>query len=483
MLFNSIEFALFLPLTFLCYWGLFRKSLQVQNLFLLAVSYLFYGWWDYRFLALIAFSSLIDFYAGRRLHQAQEPRIRKRWLALSLGTNLGLLGVFKYYDFFIHSLVDSFAGAGIALSVPSLSIILPVGISFYTFQTLSYTLDIYRGKLKPTEDLVTFFTFVSFFPQLVAGPIERATHLLPQFQRPRTFSLAEGRKGLELILWGLFKKVVIADRLAAYVEIVYSAPENFSGLPVILATVFFAFQIYCDFSGYSDMAIGTAKLFGFDLMVNFRTPYFSRSLKEFWSRWHISLSTWFRDYVYIPLGGNRASTARWLGNLLITFLVSGLWHGANWTFVIWGGIHGIISAGEAWLDKTGRMPQLPGLISRIFTFGIVCLAWVFFRAATVNDALHLLGSMPEDLSLQLSSVHEFGMALRTFIASRQEFTYTLLSLGLFLSLDWLMGQKDFATLLQATPRWRRQLLYYVLVAWTLYFGAFNQSAQFIYFQF
>ncbi|MEL6591962.1 MAG: MBOAT family O-acyltransferase, partial [Bacteroidota bacterium] len=435
------------------------------------------------FLGLIALSSVIDYAVGFQVAKAANKQIAKRWLSLSLLSNLGMLGVFKYYDFFVESLVSSVAGFGLTLDWPTLNIILPVGISFYTFQTLSYTIDIYRGKLEPSRDPITFFAFVSFFPQLVAGPIERATHLLPQFQKARSFSRKEARQGLELILWGLFKKVVIADRLAAYVDVVYNSPENFSGISILIATVFFAFQIYCDFSGYSDIAIGTAKLFGFDLMVNFRTPYFSRSLKEFWSRWHISLSTWFRDYVYIPLGGNRASTARWLSNLLMTFLVSGLWHGANWTFVVWGAIHGGISALEAWLMKAGRYPKGAGWIHRSSTFIIVCLAWVFFRANSVSDAAILLSNIPDQLASQLSSVGELGMALRSFIGARQEFIYTMLSFAMLITIDWLIGKENFPHLMGRIPNWLRYCLYYLLVAWTLYFGAFNQSAQFIYFQF
>ncbi|MFK7924716.1 MAG: MBOAT family protein [Bacteroidia bacterium] len=483
MFFNSIEFAIFLPLVFLLYWSRLRRHLKAQNLLILVASYVFYGWWDYRFLALIIFSSALDYLIGFKVAQAPTKRIAKRWLGLSLMSNLGMLGVFKYYDFFVHSLMDGLGGMGLSLDWPTLNIILPVGISFYTFQTLSYTIDIYRGKLKPCEDPVTFFAFVSFFPQLVAGPIERATHLLPQFQEQRSFTRQNARQGLELILWGLFKKVVIADRLSQYVEVVFNSPENFSGITIIIATVFFAFQIYCDFSGYSDIAIGTAKLFGFDLMVNFRTPYFSRSLKEFWSRWHISLSTWFRDYVYIPLGGNRASTARWLSNLLLTFLISGLWHGAAWTFIIWGAIHGVISAFEAWLMKIKRYPRGAGWLHRGSTFVIVCVAWIFFRANSVGDAFSLISSIPENLITQVSSLSEFGMALRSFIGARQEFIFSMLSFAMLVSIDWLIGTENFPHLMARIPHWVRYAFYYLLAGWILYFGAFNQSAQFIYFQF
>ncbi|MEL6673507.1 MAG: MBOAT family protein [Bacteroidota bacterium] len=483
MLFNSFTFLLFLPLTFLIYWQVVQRNLRLQNLFVLVASYVFYGWWDWRFLGLIAFSSAVDFWVGQEMHHNRNPRKKKALLMVSLGVNLGMLGVFKYADFFMHSLMAGLTGLGIETSWTTLGIILPVGISFYTFQTLSYTIDIYRGKLQPTSDPLTFFAFVSFFPQLVAGPIERATHLLPQFEKNRHFDFAQARKGLELILWGMFKKVVIADRLSVYVETVYGSPEAYSGLPVMLATLFFAFQIYCDFSGYSDIAIGTARLFGFDLMTNFRTPYFSTSLKEFWSRWHISLSTWFRDYVYIPLGGNRASTPRWMFNTMATFLVSGLWHGANWTFVVWGLVHGVFLAIESYLRKIGRLPKVPVFFSWALTFSWVCLAWVFFRADSVSTAFTLLAQMPVDLLSQLSSLTELEISLRTFINTRAEFTFTLLSLGLFLGLEAWMAKKDFAQRMVQVWKPGRWSLYYLLAFWMIYFGAFNQSAQFIYFQF
>ena len=483
MLFNSIEFLCFLPIVFLFYWKVLGKYLKGQNLFVLAASYVFYGWWDPRFLALLMISSGVDFLVGQKIADSIDPQKRKKWLQLSLLTNLGSLGVFKYFNFFTASFIEAFAGLGIDISAPSLHIILPVGISFYTFQTLSYTLDIYRRELEPVRDPIVFFAFVSFFPQLVAGPIERASHLLPQFLKQRAFSPLIARKGLELMLWGMFKKVVIADRLAAYADPVFNQPALFSGLAVILASLTFSLQIYCDFSGYSDIAIGTARLFGFDLMTNFRTPYFAKSFKEFWARWHISLSTWFRDYVYIPLGGNRVSTGRWVWNQILTFLISGLWHGANWTFVIWGLIHGGMNAIESVLRKHKWLPILPSPFSWLFTMTMVVLAWVFFRAQSITDALSLIQSMPVGLSKQLSSLTEIELVLRSIVPTREDLIQTILSLGIFLTIDFLIGRTDFSAFSGRMPRWGRWLLYYLLIAWLIYFGAFNRSAQFIYFQF
>jgi len=336
MLFNSIEFAIFFPIVFIVYW-LVAKKIVLRNFWLLLTSYVFYGWWDWRFLLLIAFSSLVDYLVGRRLGKATEERERKKLLLLSLGVNLGLLFYFKYTNFFIESFVDSFRLFGSKLELSTLEIILPVGISFYTFQTLSYTIDIYKKKLEPTKNALAFFAFVSFFPQLVAGPIERASHLLPQFYVRHKFNYAQVKSGCLLILLGLFKKMVIADRAAIYVNSIFNSTETQDGVTYFLASILFAFQIYCDFSGYSDIAIGLGRTMGFDLMKNFDSPYSSKSLTEFWRRWHISLSTWFRDYVYIPLGGSKNGKFRTYFNLFLVFLISGFWHGAALTFIIWGG--------------------------------------------------------------------------------------------------------------------------------------------------
>jgi len=328
MLFNSIEFAIFLPIVFILYWFVTNRDLRVQNLLLLVASYVFYGWWDYRFLSLIVFSSIVDYSIGLQMSKTDAQNKRKLLLFASLCVNLGLLGFFKYYNFFIDSFVDAFTFFGHSINPDRLNIILPVGISFYTFQTLSYTIDVYKRKLEPTKDILSFFAFVSFFPQLVAGPIERATNL----------------DGMRQILWGLFKKVAIADNCAVFVNLIFANSADHSGSTLFIGAILFAFQIYCDFSGYSDIAIGTARLFGFNLMKNFAFPYFSRDIAEFWRRWHISLSTWFRDYLYIPLGGSRGSNYVKIRNTFIIFIVSGFWHGANWTFIVWGFLNALSSS-------------------------------------------------------------------------------------------------------------------------------------------
>lgn len=336
MLFNSIEFAIFLPIVFLLYWFVFQRNLKWQNLFIVIVSYIFYGWWDWRFLFLIFFSSAQDYFLARMLINEENQRKRKWILATSIITNLGILGFFKYYNFFIENFITAFTLFGVQPNIHTMQILLPVGISFYTFQTLSYTIDVYNRKLEATKDFVAFSAFVSFFPQLVAGPIERATNLLPQFYKKRQFNYDLAKDGMRQILWGLFKKMVIADNCAHYANMIFNDYESHTGTTLIFGAVLFAFQIYGDFSGYSDIAIGTSKLFGFNLMRNFAYPYFSRDIAEFWRRWHISLSTWFKDYLYIPLGGSRGGNFSRAKNTFIIFIVSGFWHGANWTFIIWG---------------------------------------------------------------------------------------------------------------------------------------------------
>jgi D-alanyl-lipoteichoic acid acyltransferase DltB (MBOAT superfamily) len=341
MLFNSLDFAIFLPLVFVIYWFVLGKKLRLQNAFVLLASYVFYGWWDWRFLSLLVISTLVDYVVGRQMLIIKDGVKRKLLLILSLGVNLGMLGFFKYYNFFVESFTQAFTLFGQDLNPQTLKIILPVGISFYTFQTLSYSIDIYRRKLEPTRDFVAFSAFVSFFPQLVAGPIERASNLLPQFYTKRQFESSNAVDGLRQILWGLFKKMVIADRCAVFANEIFNNSADYSGFVLVLGAIFFAFQIYGDFSGYSDIAIGTARLFGFNLMQNFAFPYFSRDIAEFWRRWHISLSTWFRDYVYIPLGGSKGKAIIVLRNTLIVFVVSGFWHGANLTFIFWGLLNAI----------------------------------------------------------------------------------------------------------------------------------------------
>jgi alginate O-acetyltransferase complex protein AlgI len=403
MLFNSIEFLFFLPIVFILYWFVFNRKLNLQNGFILVASLVFYGWWDWRFLSLIAFSTIVDYIIGLQLVRDNPDRKRKFLLAISLIVNLGLLGFFKYYNFFVDSLIESFQSLGIDLHARTLNIILPVGISFYTFQTLSYSLDIYRRKLEPARNFIDFFAFVSFFPQLVAGPIERASNLLPQFSKPRVFSYDSAIDGFRQILWGLFKKIVIADNAALVVDQVFATGASYSGLSIVFGTIMFAFQIYGDFSGYSDIAIGTGRLFGFNLMQNFAFPYFSRDIAEFWRRWHISLSTWFRDYLYIPLGGSRGSTGRKIRNTMIVFIVSGFWHGANWTFIFWGLINALLFL-PLLLTKSNRshleivakgklFPKLSDAGRILFTFSIVNLAWIFFRADSISHAFHLIGGI------------------------------------------------------------------------------------------
>ena len=343
MLFNSIEFAIFLPIVFILYWFVTNRNLKIQNILLVCASYLFYGWWDWRFLSLIFFSSIVDYLVGIGLSKTEKTGKRKFLLLISIFVNLGFLGVFKYFNFFAENFAQAFTLFGSSIEPNRLNIILPVGISFYTFQTLSYSIDVYKKKLQPTKDIVAFFAFVSFFPQLVAGPIERATNLLPQFYKKREFSYDKATDGMRQILWGLFKKMVIADNCARLVNDIFDNFETFSGSTLLFGIVLFAFQIYGDFSGYSDIAIGTSRLFGFNLKRNFAFPYFSRDIAEFWRRWHISLSTWFRDYVYIPLGGSRGGKFSQVRNIFIIFIVSGFWHGANWTFIVWGALNAYIS--------------------------------------------------------------------------------------------------------------------------------------------
>ncbi len=478
MLFNSIEFAIFLPTVFILYWFATNKNLRVQNFFLLVVSYVFYGWWDWRFLSLIVFSSFVDYFIGVQLARQQDPIRRKLLLLTSIVVNLGFLGFFKYYNFFVDSFVDAFTFFGGGFSASTLNIVLPVGISFYTFQTLSYSVDVYRKQLEPTHDIIAFFAFVSFFPQLVAGPIERATNLLPQFYRKRCFNYAQAVDGMRQILWGLFKKIVIADNCAQYANDIFNNYPDYSGSTLLLGAVFFAFQIYGDFSGYSDIAIGTARLFGFDLMRNFAFPYFSRDIAEFWRRWHISLSTWFRDYLYIPLGGSRGGTWMKVRNIFIIFVVSGFWHGANWTFLAWGFLNacyflplllsnqnrthlGTVAEGR-WLPNAREFVQI------MLTFLLTIIAWIFFRSASILDAFAYIGNM---LSTSLWAMPEvFPRKIILFI-------------GFFVLIEWMQRDKQHALQLDDVqiPRFVRWGWYNALIFIIFWFGGSQQ--EFIYFQF
>lgn len=393
MIFNSIEFAVFFLVVFITYWALPHR---LQNRLLLVASYFFYGWWDWRFLALLVFSTVVDFLVGRSMPGVAEDGARKRLLAVSIAANLGVLGVFKYLGFFADSLNDALDGLGLGTLAPTVSVVLPVGISFYTFQSMSYTIDVYRRRLDPVTDLADFALYVSFFPQLVAGPIERATRLMPQIVSPRP--ALDGRSvagGLQLIAIGLLKKVVIADTAAGVVESVFGRSGSAGALELTVGVYAFAIQIYGDFSGYSDMARGTARLLGIDLVENFRQPYLSTSITDFWRRWHISLSNWLRDYLYIPLGGNRRGRRRTYINLMLTMLLGGLWHGPAWTFVVWGLLHGGFLAAERAIGIEAEAPltSARGIGRAVVTFHLTCLAWIFFRADTFGQAFEVLGGI------------------------------------------------------------------------------------------
>lgn len=480
MTFNSLSFATFFTLVFLLYWFPLRKKLLLQNLFLLLASYFFYAWWDWRFLSLILLSSLTDYWVGWQLGKTKEDAKRKAWLGLSLFINLGVLCTFKYFNFFAGTLQDLLGQFGITAHWTTLKVILPVGISFYTFQTLSYTIDVYRRKIKPTREIIPFFAFVAFFPQLVAGPIERAANLLPQFHQIRRFDYAFAVSGARLLLYGLFKKVVIADRLAPIVDLVFAEPGAFSGGAVILATLAFTLQIYCDFSGYSDIAIGTARLLGFRLMDNFKTPYFATSFRAFWRRWHISLSTWFRDYVYIPLGGNRRPLPRIYLNIMLTFLLSGLWHGANYTFVFWGFLHGLFLLLELSNRQFGWFRwSLPTFVRGLLVFTAVCIGWIFFRALSIGEAFVMLGQ----LANWRGSFVQVSELLTTSFSTLPDGLYFLFAFLIFLVLEVAIGQADINRPLGYLPKTGRWMVYYALLIAVLLIGRFDNAPQFIYFQF
>ncbi len=481
MLFNSIEFVLFLPIVFLLYWFGTKRNIRIQNFLLVAASYFFYGWWDWRFLSLIIFSSVVDYSVGIALGKTTDEKRRKLLLLASVLVNIGFLGFFKYFNFFAESFAEAFTFLGRPIEAGRLNIILPVGISFYTFQTLSYSIDVYRKKLEPTRDAVAFFAFVSFFPQLVAGPIERATNLLPQFTRRRTITYEQAADGMRQILWGFFKKIVIADACAGQVNEIFTNYSSYNGSTLVLGAVLFAFQIYGDFSGYSDIAIGTSRLFGFSLMRNFAFPYFSRDIAEFWRRWHISLSSWFRDYVYIPLGGSRGSTWNKIRNILIIFVVSGFWHGANWTFVIWGALNALYFLPLMLVHRnrqhtnqvaeTTLLPKFREFLQMLLTFALTTFAWVFFRAESLSHALGYIHVM-------------FSKTL--FTAPETMPWEQLVMIGLVLVLEWIQRKKQHALEFYPTRsklkvlRWS---LYATLLLMIYFLGDYATSYEFIYFQF
>jgi len=475
MLFNSFDYAIFFPFVFFLYWFVFRKNVRVQNGLLLVASYVFYGWWDVRYLALMVATSLIDFFIALALDQADDKRKRKFFLGVSLVFNLGVLGVFKYYDFFITSFAALLESIGFQANISTLQLVLPVGVSFYTFQSLSYTIDVYRKQVPASKNVVEFLSFVSFFPQLVAGPIERASHFIPQFKVIRKFDYIQAVEGCRFILWGLFKKIVIADNCAVQVNSIFDNYQNLPGSTLALGAFFFAFQIYGDFSGYSDIAVGSARLMGFNLMRNFAYPYFSRDISEFWRRWHISLSSWFKDYVYIPLGGSKGSKSFQVRNTMIVFLVSGLWHGANWTFVLWGLLNALYflpllltNRNRVHLETIAHDRRLPsgkefGMM--LMTFALTCFAWIFFRAESASQAFSYVGGI---LSIDFFSLPS---------------TRYLLMIPACIALivvEWL-GREDWHPI-HFKSTWVRWVAYFVLVLCIMMFMPEEQS-KFIYFQF
>ena len=512
MLFNSFEYLLFLPIVFLLYWFVFdyalnkcKHQLLLQNFFVVIASYVFYGWWDWRFLILIAITTLLSFLSGIGIEYAPTQRGKKAVMIANIVVNLGILGVYKYYDFFAREFAELF---GIESDFLLLHLILPVGISFYTFQALSYSIDVYRKQIEPTHDVVAFTAFLSFFPQLVAGPIERATNLLPQFQRKRHFDYAQAVDGMRQILWGLFKKIVVADNCATYVDTVFADISNQSGSTLVLAAVLFTFQIYGDFSGYSDIAIGTAKLFGIKLMRNFNVPYFSRDIAEFWRRWHISLTTWFRDYVYIPLGGSRPEVparlkvrgerleARYtkviaIRNTFIIFLLSGLWHGANWTFVLWGAYHALLFVPLLVMNKNRRyrdtvatitladgsvkakwLPSLKETGQMLLTFALAVVGWIIFRAEDIGQVGEVISTI---ISGSILSV--------PMLISQYYYIPLFMVIIVMLLFEWFTRDRLHGLEITNIPyRWIRWSIY-LLILLVLFFAIKTETPQFIYFQF
>lgn len=500
MLFNSVEYLFFLPIVFLIYWAIGyahindQLKLRLQNAFIVIASYVFYGWWDWRFLLLIAFTSFCSWGSGLLIAKSVSSdssvdgqKKAKFWTAANIVLNLAILAIFKYYDFFVSEFGQLF---GISTDNLLLRIILPVGISFYTFQALSYSIDVYRKKIEPTRDIVAFFAYVAFFPQLVAGPIERATNLLPQFQTNRKFSYDQAVDGMRQILWGLFKKIVVADNCATYVDQVWSTYDTQTGSTLLLAAILFTFQIYGDFSGYSDIAIGTAKLFGIKLMRNFNNPYFSRDIAEFWRRWHISLTTWFRDYVYIPLGGSRPEVPAHIQhpdrykkliiirNTFVIFLLSGFWHGANWTFIAWGAYHALLFLPLILLGQNrkytnqvaeGRLlPTWKECGQILLTFMLTVVGWIIFRATSIQEAWSIVKGIC-DVSLCSMPMVVVGLKKTLFFVS------------MLLVVEWVDRDKEHALSLSRMPQWARFIVLYGLILVMLEFMGHSQS--FIYFQF
>ncbi|MFM9826121.1 MBOAT family O-acyltransferase, partial [Flavobacterium sp.] len=473
-----LSFLLFLPIVFTLYWLVNKRGLQLQNFLLLIASYFFYACWDWRFLFLLLFSTALDYFTGIKMEEAKTQINKKIWFWLSIIINLGFLGVFKYYNFFADSFATALSGIGIQANFWTLKVILPVGISFYTFHGLSYVIDIYKDRIKAERNIITYSLFVSFFPLLVAGPIERATHLLPQIKKKRVFDYTKAIDGLRQIIWGLFKKVVIADNCAKFANTIFDNSADYSGSTLVLGAVFFAIQIYGDFSGYSDIALGTARLFGIDLLRNFAFPYFSRDIAEFWRRWHISLSSWFRDYLYIPLGGSRVGILMKIRNTFIIFLISGFWHGANWTFIVWGALHALffipllitknnrnnietVAKGKSW-------PTFKEFLAILFTFSLTTFAWIFFRAESVEDAVQFISGIFSKSLFSIPTIRPTDLLILIFV---------------FFMIEWFGREKQFAlaNLEMCFPKFLRWVIYYAILLALFYFGGSEQ--QFIYFQF
>lgn len=479
MLFNSLSYAVFLPIVFILYWLLPHKYRWVL---LFIASYYFYMSWNVKYVVLILFTTFVSYSAALILEKQDSKKKKKLVLAFTAILCLGILFFFKYFNFFSDSIVSFFRLFSIKLHPITLKLILPVGISFYTFQTLSYVVDVYRGDVVAEKHFGYYATFISFFPQLVAGPIERTSNLLPQIKAKHEFNYDQATYGLKLMAWGFFKKMVIADGLSNYVSTIYDMPFNYSGFSLLLATLFFTIQIYCDFSGYSDIAIGSAKLFGIDLMTNFKSPYFSQSIKEFWSRWHISLSTWFKDYIYIPLGGNRVSKPRHFFNLVITFLASGLWHGANWTFVIWGGIHGIAQGIENLIipKSKAKSKGIVWFIRVVFVFIFVSFAWVFFVSNSLSDACYVLGNWYKGIG-SISSYISNGFS--DMGLGGTNLLFLIPSLLLLTIYDYFSLKGDVIKMISNNNRTLRWAIYVVFIIWMIVSMPYSNLNEFIYFQF
>lgn len=486
MLFNSLNFAIFLPIVFLLYWFATKGNLKLQNILLLVSSYFFYACWDWRFLFLLIFSTLLDYFTGIKMSEAKNQNSKMFWFWLSISVNLGFLAVFKYYNFFAESFASALDNLGLNVNPWTLKVILPIGISFYTFHGLSYVIDIYKDRIKAEKNFIDYSVFVSFFPLLVAGPIERATHLLPQIQKNRTFDYSKAVNGLRQILWGLFKKIAIADSCSIFADDIFQNHSNYSGGTLIVGAILFSFQIYCDFSGYSDIAIGTAKLFGVELITNFKTPYFSRNIAEFWRRWHISLSTWFRDYVYIPLGGSKSGIFKSIRNIFIIFILSGFWHGANWTYIIWGGLNALYFIPSFLMKKNRKYlnfdtsnnyyTKLKELINISITFGLTTFAWIFFRSNTVIAAINYIKGIFNPVNFfKIQSAKTYELNIRPL----------LIYIFIFLIIDWYYKNENviFTKVTESKKSILLKYLFYLFTIICILLSIKNQATSFIYFQF